>query len=291
MKIVVTGGTGFIGSKLVASLRGKGHEVNVLSRFEDKTQGVFQWNYQQRSIDEEALEGVEGIFHLAGAPISQNWTASYKQELQESRIESLQYLDQKFQERQQSLQFLISASGVNYYGTQTSSKVYTENDPAGTDFLAQLCVAWENAVYQFQTSCAQKAILRTGVVVDKEGGAVKEMMPFFKIGMGALLGSGKQVMPCISLEDIVAMYNYVLEKQLKGVYNAVGFNLKQKQFARQLGKKIGKPVFLKVPSFVLEWGMGEMSNILLKGSAVNNEKILSTGFPLKNASMESINLR
>ncbi len=289
MIILITGGTGFIGRALCEKLEQKGHEVRILSRTENLSEDIYGWNYKSGEINAKALEGVEGIIHLAGASVSKRWTGAYQEEMYNSRIQSLRFLEKVLLAKGVSkLQFLLSASGVNYYGTETTSHTYKESDPAGDDFLAKLCTSWEKAAHDFQIPTESKAIFRTSVVLDSKGGALAKMLPYFNLGMGVIMGSGKQWMPSISLEDIVDLYVFGMENKWSGTYNAVGFNIRQKDFAKQLGKKIKKPVFMKVPSFILQWGMGEMSAILLKGSAVSNEKIIHKGFELKNPSFESI---
>ncbi len=292
MIILVTGGTGFIGRALCEKLKQKGHELRILSRTENLSEDIYGWNYKSGEINPKALQGVEGIIHLAGASVSERWTDAYKEEMYNSRIQTLQFLEKALQaEGISKLQFLLSASGVNYYGTETTLHTYKESDPAGDDFLAKLCMAWEKAAEDFQIPTERKAIFRTSVVLDTKGGAIAQMLPFFKIGMGTIMGSGKQWMPSISLEDIADLYVFGMENKWSGTYNAVGFNIRQKDFAKQLGKKLNKPVLMKIPSFVLQWGMGEMSAILLKGSAVSNEKIIQEGFELKNPSFESISVK
>ncbi len=290
MKILITGGTGFIGSALVQRLESKGYEVNILTRSPRTQKNYFYWDYQNNEIEKAALDGVEGIIHLAGATVSKRWTREYKKEMYSSRVESIGFLEKELLERNASLQFLISASGVNYYGTETTQKCFIEEDEPGNDFLSRLCVDWEKATHDFAVPTAKKVILRTGIVLSEQGGAMEKLLPSFRKGAGAVLGKGDQVMPCIGLEDLVSMYVQATQDLEEGVYNAVAFNNTQKEFSRQLAQKLNKPLFLRVPAFVLRMAMGEMSSILLEGSAMDNQKIKASGFQFEVSSIEDLSL-
>ncbi len=288
MKILITGGTGLIGSTLTKRLVAHGHEVIRVSRRERPHDKIYFWDYPNKIIDPRAIEGIQGVIHLAGATIGKRWTKAYKKELIDSRVKSLQLIEEELRARQQNLQFLISASGANYYGSTSTGIIYKETDPAGEDFLANLCQQWEEAVWNFDIPTSKKCVLRTALVLSPNGGLLKKMLPSFRLGMGAILGNGEQIMPCISLEDMCHLYQFAIENQWEGVYNAVAKNVSQKYFAKKLGKSLQRPVWLKVPAFVLRLMLGEMSIIALKGNALSNEKINNTPLVFKDQNLEDM---
>ena len=292
MKILITGGTGFIGKRLVEKLQSEGHEIVILSRKEEIENNIFSYSIKNQEINPLALENLDGIIHLAGATVSERWTKNYKQEILHSRTQILKLLREKLEENQQKISFVISASGVNYYGTQTSEQIYKEEAPSGTDFLAQVCVEWEREAQQFKNISKQITILRTGVVLGENGGAIAKMKPLFKRNLGSVLGSGKQWFPWISLEDLTDMYVFCVENKVDGIYNALNSNhITQKEFTHQLAKTLRKNIILPpTPSFILKMILGEMSEILLKGSRISNQKIKDLGFECKENNLTQIKL-
>lgn len=290
MKILITGGTGLIGKHVAEKLQEEGFEVHILTRNKNPKPYHFYWDYTHKEIDENALEGIDGIIHLAGANIGHRWTTAYRKEMIRSRVESLQFLEECLLQKNIELQFLISASGVNYYGTDSTLHLYNENDIPGSDFLSNLCVEWEKAVHNFSVPVQRKTLFRTAVVLTHKGGVLAKLLPSFKMGMGAILGHGRQIMPCISLDDIVGLYLYSIHHKLEGTYNAVGFNITQKELAQTLAQRLGKPIFLKIPPWLLSILLGKMSTLLLEGSPISNIKIKSEGFSFQDTSIQSIEL-
>lgn len=271
-KIVITGGTGFIGTHLTNHLQNKGYEVAILSR-NPKKKNEFRWNITEKYIDEKALINATHIIHLAGAGIAEKrWTTKRKEVLINSRTASTTLLFNKVKELQIPLEKFISASGIGFYGAITSDKIFTENNKPHHDFISKICVAWENTAKQFETLNIPITILRTGIVLAKNGGALQKMnTPLFL----SVLGNGKQYMPWIHITDLCNLYTKAIEDAtFKGIYNGVANNQTNIAFTKELGKVLNKPVLpINVPVFVLKTIFGEMAQILLEGSKISTEKI------------------
>lgn len=278
--ILITGGTGLIGKKLTQLLLAKGYQVFHLSRSPKNTLGVktFLWNISKKQMDEAALK-VDYIVHLAGAGITdQRWTNSRKKELYSSRIDSLLLLKEKLQEIKHQPKALIAAGGVGYYGLINSEKIFTEEDPSADDYLGNFCSAWEAATEGFD---CRTVILRTGVVLGKEGGALPKLIQPVKMGIGSALGSGKQCLPWIHIDDIASIYLKAIEDDnMQGVYNAVApEHITNEGLIKNIAQQLNKPFFFpKVPSFIIKLLFGEMSEAILRGSSVSSEKIIAVGF-------------
>lgn len=285
MNILITGGTGLIGSELVKKLTAENHEVRILTRNPAGKKNFFSWDIKNNTIDEKAFENLDGIIHLAGASIAERWTDDYKKELYSSRIDSAKLLLNTCKKLDQRLQFFISASGVNYYGTFTSDQILTENDGiVHQDFLAQLSDDWEKAAYEFSEIANRVVCVRTAMVLAKEGGSFPMLKKVTDLNIGSAVGSGKQWMNWLHITDLVNMYAFFVENEnTKGYYNAVADELVDNEsFMKKLAKKSGKFFLpIAVPNFVLKIVFGEMSSILLKGTRASNEKVKDAGFQLQ----------
>ena len=283
--ILVTGGTGLIGKKLCELLRNKGHKVTILSRNQVPKPNCYYWNLETNYIDAKAVVEADFIIHLAGASIAdKRWTKERKTALIESRLQSTNLLFQKIKELNPYLKAFISASGVGYYGTTTSTKIYEENDESGTDFLSEICKLWENASNQFKTLNVRTVILRTGLVFSEKGGAIEKISKPIKFGIGAALGSGKQYIPWIHIEDLCNMYIEAIENtEINGIYNAVAPEyITNKTLTKIIARTLKKPLWLpNIPTFVLKFILGEMAVILLEGSRISSKKIITVKFNFK----------
>ncbi|WP_166385168.1 TIGR01777 family oxidoreductase [Polaribacter sp. 11A2H] len=278
-KIIITGGTGLVGKRLSKLLIDKNHEVVILSR-NPKEENEFKWDISSNYIDEIALLDTDYIIHLAGAGIAdKRWTKERKQIIIDSRVKSANLLYDKINELKINLKGFISASGVGYYGAVTTDKIYEETDKAGTDFLGDVCQKWENAAQQFSTKNIPVTILRTGVVLTDNGGALDKM----KTPIITPLGSGKQFLPWIHLDDLCAIYIKAIDDNLEGVFNAVApEHHTSKTFSKELAKSIGKPYLgIGVPSFMLKLVFGDMAKILLEGSKISAKKIEKNGYSFR----------
>lgn len=285
MNILITGGTGLVGKALVKKLEARGHEVRVLTRHESDDPKEFIWNISEKYIDEKAFDNLDCVIHLAGATISHLWNDSYKKEMYSSRVDAANLILDYCNKYNVVLKSFISASGVNYYGTFTSDEILTEESPVvQEDFLAKLCVDWEKAAYQFSSIAERVVCLRTSMVLAKKDGAYPLLKLIVDYNIGSAVGSGKQWMNWIHLEDLVNMYVFAVENTgVNGNYNALADDyVTNKIFMKKLAsasKKFFLPI--NVPAFVLKTLMGDMSSIILKGTRADNKKIKSLGSDFK----------
>lgn len=290
MNILITGGTGLVGKSLVAKLQAKGHQVRILTRTISEKPNQFYWNLKEKYIDDQAFLNLDTIIHLAGASISERWTEAYKKELFTSRIDTANLLKEYCIKNNVQLQSFISASGVNYYGTFTDDTILEENSPVlKDDFLAQLCVAWEGAADDFKEISKRVVIVRTAVVLAKNGGAFPMLKKLVDYNIGSAVGTGDQWMNWIHLDDLVNMYIFAFENEaMVGNFNAVADDIpSNKTFMKKLAQ-ISHKFFLpiNVPAFVLKLVFSEMSEIILKGTRVSNKKIKSQVFDFKYDTIE-----
>ena len=289
--ILISGGTGLVGKALTKRLITKGHEVRILSRNPQSSSQLksFYWNVEKNEIDEKAFDGVEHIVHLAGSGIAdKRWTDKRKQDIIDSRVNSIKLITSIIKNKNIQLKSFVGASAIGIYGMTTSEKIYTETDTGKDDFLKESCTQWENSYQQIQTLADKSSIIRIGVVLSKDGGALKRLLPLFQFGLGSAVGSGKQYMPWIHIDDLVSIFNEaVFNPNYYGIYNAVSAEeTTSNSFSKQLAKSLSKPFFLpRIPSFVLKLLFGEMANVLLEGSRVSNQKLVNTGFHLKYPSL------
>ena len=296
--ILITGGTGLIGTALTPMLLSKGYEVIILTRRTDKQNSeavkYARWDVKRGIIDKDAIAKADHIIHLAGANVSdKRWTKKRKKEILDSRVKSGEVIVKVLKEIPNKIQTVLSASGIGWYGPDTDiskQKGFKENDPASNDFLGEVCEQWEGSLKPVVALDKRLIIFRQGIVLSKEGGAFTEFKKPLKFGIAAILGSGKQVLSWIHIEDLCRMYVYALEKKFSGVFNAVAPQvISNKNFTLELAKKARGKFFIPiyVPSFVLKIVLGEMSIEVLKSATVNCGKIKSTGFQFLYPSIEA----
>lgn len=286
MRILITGATGLIGSELVKLLLAKGHTVHYLTTSKDKIESQsnyigFYWNPQEGKIDENCIFEVDAIIHLAGANIAKRWTNAYKQEIIESRTLSAELLFNLVKKHpSHQIKQIISASGTAIY-PDGIDKVYDEATKDSEDsFLSNVVKKWEASVNVFQVLGIKVCKLRTGIVLSNKGGALPEMVKPIKLGFGSAMGSGKQIQSWIHVNDLVALYNFALEKQLEGVYNAVTSNpISNQVLTKTIAKTLKKSLWLpNIPEFVMKLILGEMSYLLFSSKNLSANKILDLGF-------------
>ena len=290
--ILISGGTGLVGKALTAKLILEGHEVRILSRNPVSGGALksFYWNIKKNEIDEKAFEGLDHIVHLAGTGIAdERWTAVQKKEIIDSRVSSMKLITSVVIKKNIHLTSFVGASAVGFYGMNTTEKIYLETDHAGNDFLSDVCVQWENSYNELKNSSSRTCILRTGVVLSDEGGAIKRLLPLFNSGLGSALGNGKQYLPWIHIDDLVSVYVKALfDPAYKGIYNAVSSeHITNKQFSEELAQTLSKSFFMpNVPGFALKIILGKKADILLKGSRVSNQKLVDAGFHFKFSTLK-----
>ncbi len=282
--VLITGGTGLVGVTLQPMLEEAGYEVILLSR-NVKNEHSFLWDIEKNFVDKEAILKCDHLVHLAGAGIADKpWSKARKKEILNSRVESTKLLVKSFQENQKVLKTVIAASAIGYYGFETSEHTYSETDPPAEGFLPATCVAWEQATDKLKLTSERLVQMRIGVVLDKNGGALKKMAQPVYFYAGAAIGTGKQYMPWIHVNDLCAMILFALKNEkVNGVYNAVSSaETNNEAFTKAIGKALHKPILLPaIPGFVIRAIFGELAGMVLEGSRVSNQKLLATGFKFK----------
>lgn len=296
MRIAVTGSTGLIGSALVRSLLVDEHEVVRLvrpgaqtGRREDGTIGV-AWNPAERQIDAGALEGIDGVVHLAGAGVGdKRWTSSHKNQIMESRRLGTSTLARALAGLDRPPSALVSASAVGYYG-QTGDQPVTEDAPAGADFLAEVCRVWESSADPAREAGIRVVHPRTGLVFDRSGGAAAKLLPLFRLGLGGKLGSGRQWWSLISLADEVGAIRFLLEKdEISGPVNLTGPTpVTNAQLTAELARQLKRPAVVPVPSFALRIALGEMAVEVIGSQRVLPSALERAGYRFRHPDLTSI---
>ncbi len=291
--VLLTGGTGFIGKYLTDVLIEAGFSVSVLSRSNRKDSArvtYYKWDIKKNYIDKNAVLNADYIIHLAGEGIvEKRWTKRRKKAIIESRVRPVEMIHSILEINNKKLEAFISASGIGIYGAITNHKICTENTPPADDFLGITCQKWENAADKIGSLGIRTVKIRTGIVLGKNEGFLKKMIPTFKSGFGAVLGSGKQYLPWIHVEDLCQIYLKSIEDtQLEGAYNAcITDNTTNARFSKIMAKLYDYSIWLpKVPPFVLKILLGQMSVAVLTGQRVSSEKIQKTGFEFQFTDLE-----
>jgi uncharacterized protein (TIGR01777 family) len=278
-KILITGGTGLVGTRLTQMLVDRNHDVVILSR-NPKNKNEFKWDVSKNYVNIEAFKNVDYIIHLAGAGIAdERWNAERKKIIIDSRVKTANLIFNVIKENSIKIKGFISASGIGYYGAVTTTTIFKETDTVGNDFLGDVCKKWEDAAHQFSTESIPVTILRTGIVLAKKGGALDKM----KMPIISPLGLGKQYLAWIHIDDLCQMYIQSIEADLTGIYNAVAPQHQTSiTFSKTLAESIKKPYLgIGVPSFMLKILFGELAVILLEGSRISTKKIEKNGFSFR----------
>jgi uncharacterized protein len=286
MKIAIAGATGFVGSRLVERLQTQGHEILILTRNPQQASTRFPqaqvvgYNPLRSGEWQQSISGCDAVINLAGEPIAEKrWTSAQKQTILDSRHIGTQKIVEAINSASVKPQVLINASAIGYYGTSETSK-FTETSPAGNDFLAEVCTKWETAAQAVTVSGTRLVILRLGIVLGENGGALGKMLAPFSAFVGGPIGSGKQWFSWIHRDDLVKMIIAAIEDpQMQGVYNATAPNpVTMTDFAATLGTVMNRPSWLPVPNFALEALLGEGAIVVLQGQQVVPTHPLAQGF-------------
>ncbi len=280
MKVVITGGTGLIGTALAKSLAADHHQVIILSRDPRRRSisipGVELVGWDGKTAGEwvAQADGAEAIVNLAGAPIDERWTESYKKVIIDSRRNAGQAVVAAIQAMQQKPEVLIQSSAVGYYGIHDDTLI-TEESPAGTDFLAEVCKIWEDSSAAVEQLGVRRCVIRSGVVLSTRGGALARLLPVFKLFAGGPLGSGKQYMSWIHIGDEIDTIRFLIQnKTAQGAFNLTAPNpVTNKEFSKALGKALGRPSFMRVPGFAPKLMFGEMAMMVLEGQRVIPQRL------------------
>lgn len=291
MKVLITGGTGLVGQRLTKLLTADGYKVAHVSRSKkDGPIETFQWNVAEGYMDEDALTGVDFVVHLAGSGVAEGrWTTKRKQEILDSRVNSSELLFEKLQSTNHPLKGFVAASAVGYYGMDSGDKLCDEETVRGHDFLSDVVVKWEETTSKIRSLEIPTTQLRIGIVLDRKGGAIEKIETPIRFGLGAPLGSGKQWMSWIHVDDLCGMIKFAMENSLNGIYNAVAPNpVTNRALNAAVAKQMGRPNFMpNVPSFVLQMVFGEMATMILGGNKVSAQKIVDSGFTFSHSEIES----
>lgn len=286
MNILITGGTGFIGSAITKFFLGQNNNVTILSRNKLKILSPVR---AIESIDQiNTNDKINVIINLAGSPINKKWDEDYKKTLVGSRVEVTKNVISLIRSLEQKPELLISASAIGYYGSNNSeyldeSSLYTD------DFTHKLCNLWELEAGKAEELGVRTCITRLGVVLGSSGGALKQMLPLFKLGLGGKIGTGEQNFSWIHMDDVIGAFNFLISNtDQKGIYNLTSPNpVTNDQFTVALGRELKRPTFLSVPSFIVNTVFGEMGNkLLLNGAAVYPKKLLDNGYEFKFKTIE-----
>ena len=272
MNITISGASGFIGRRLLKSLAKAGHSLHVLSRHAGTNLPagvrISTWDPLKGPPPAESLREADAIIHLAGEPVAQRWTAQAKRRIRESRVAGTRNLVEALVTLTQRPEALICAAAIGYYGSR-GDEVLTESSAPGSGFLPEVCVAWEREAQAAEALGVRVVRVRMGLVLDAGGGALQRMLPPFRMGVGGRLGSGRQWMSWIQLEDLAALFQFAVESQVRGPLNGVAPNpVTNSDFTRELARALGRPAVFPVPGFALRLLFGEMADVLLDSQRV-----------------------
>jgi uncharacterized protein (TIGR01777 family) len=290
MRIIVTGASGFIGKRLTEVLREAGHEIVSLGR---GTSADFRWDAAS-DAPADAFEGADAVVHLAGEPVAQRWTAEAKQRIRDSRVLGTERLMHGLSITRTRPRLLVCGSAVGYYGDR-GDEVLAEDAKPGTGFLAKVCREWEAKADLGEALGMRVVKVRTGLVLGPNGGALKEMLTPFKAGVGGRLGSGRQWMPWIHLDDIAGIFRHAVEGPVRGVLNGAAPGVvTNADFTSALGKALHRPTLLPAPGFALKLAFGEMAEMILSSQRVVPRATEASGYRFRytelNAALASLGL-
>lgn len=290
-RILITGATGLVGKALIQLLLQQNYKVAILSRHNAHIEGVdvYLWDIAKNQVDVKAFENVDVLVHLAGESIAaKRWTSKQKQEIISSRVDSAHLLFETVKNHQIPLKKFISASAVGIYGDR-GTEILTESSRLGEGFLPTCCKLWENAADQFSALGIDVVKIRTGFVLSDQGGALSPITKMIRSYLGAPLGSGKQIVPWIHLDDLTAIYlKAISDEDIKGTYNACAAHpVTNKTLTIEVAKILKKPILpLHVPNFLLHLLMGKMSILPLMSTHTSNQKLEQTDFKFKFETLE-----
>lgn len=290
MRILITGAAGLIGSSLTARLLTLSHQLTVLTRDPQHARSRLgdQPTYRQTLDDYRSLDEFDAVLNLAGEPIAdKRWSAEQKKRLCYSRWDLTERLATLINAGSTPPRVLISGSAIGYYGDQGQA-VVTEEEPPHDEFTHQLCQRWESLALQAQSDATRVCLLRTGVVLAPQGGALAKMLPPFRLGLGGPIGGGRQYLPWIHLEDMVNGIIFLLEHDtLQGPFNMVApYPVHNAQFAAQLANVLDRPAFIRVPAFILRLLMGEAATLVLGGQRAVPKRLEQAGFHFQYLELE-----
>jgi uncharacterized protein (TIGR01777 family) len=283
-RVTLTGATGLLGTRLVHALRERGDEVTVLSRNPDRAREALgveahRWDPSAGAAPAEALAGRDAVVHLAGENVAQRWNDESKRRIHDSREQGTRNLVAGLRAAEPRPAALISSSAVGYYGPHGDEPL-PEDTPPGNDFLARVCVVWEREAQAAEELGMRVVLVRTGVVLDKDGGALGKMLPFFKAGVGGPVAGGDQLMPWVHADDVAGIYLRAIDDaSWSGAVNATAPEpVSNKTFSKALGRALHRPAVAPVPAFAIQLLYGDMSEIVTKGQNAVPKRTLELGY-------------
>ncbi len=281
MKILISGASGLVGTNLIPTLIAKGHSVFKLVRKTPKSADEIQWDAEKGFSENEKakLEGFDAVVHLAGDNVaSENWSEDKKRLIRESRTIGTRVLVDALKSLENPPKTFVSASAIGFYGNR-NDEILTEESPKGVGFFPEVCEAWENEAKKAE-GFARVVMLRIGVVLASDGGALGKMLTPFKLGVGGVIGSGEQYMPWIAIDDIVGIFHFAIENNISGVFNTTAPNpVTNYEFTKTFGKVLNRPTFFTIPEFAIKLMFGEMGEtILLQGCRVIPKRLQEAGY-------------
>ena len=293
--VLVSGGTGFIGSRVCTALHERGDTVHVLSRNPTRAEtklksarAVYGWNPETEKLPSEATSDVKAVVHLAGETIAGRWNAEKKRRIRDSRILSTRNLVESLAGLPTKPDVLVCASAIGYYG-DSGDEHFTEVSPAGTDFLAKVCQEWEAEAQKADAFGIRVVMIRIGLVLGLGGGLLTQVLPPFKMGIGGILGSGRQWMSWIHVNDVVGIVIHALENaEIRGPLNATApVPVRNVEFTKTLGSVLRRPTLFPVPTFGLRLLMGEFADFVVLSQNVLPEKTEVSGYDFHHRTLES----
>lgn len=290
MKVLITGASGLIGQALQRSFEDTGYELLLASRKEPTDDQHIQWSIEEGFTDPEKLEGIDAVVHLAGENVSGfRWTDDKKKAIRDSRVLGTRNVVDAISKLKKKPKVLVAASAIGFYGERGDEEV-TESSAIGDNFLAGVSKEWEAESRRAEDAGIRTVLLRTGIVLSKDGGALATMLTPFKLGVGGVVGSGKQWMSWISLDDEIEVINFAIENaNLRGAVNAVSPNpVTNEEFTKTLGEVLYRPTFLPLPEFAISMIFGEMGDALLLASTkVLPKRLEEAGFEFKYSELKA----
>jgi uncharacterized protein len=290
MRILITGSTGLIGTALAPLLSSRGHEVIRLVRPGSASGAdVVHWDLRSGTIDAAALEGLDGVVHLAGENIAAGrWTVKQKERIRDSRVRGTSLLSESLARLARPPRVWVSASAIGYYGNR-GDELLREECPPGSGFLPEVCIAWEAATKVAEDRGIRVIHLRSGMVLSRAGGALAKMLPVFRIGAGGVIGNGRQYMSWIALDDVIgAIHHALTTDRLRGPVNTVApAPVTNREFTKALGRVLSRPTPFPLPTFAARLALGEMANeLLLASQRAEPTRLIVSGYQFRFPDLE-----
>ena len=284
MNVLITGASGLIGKALQRALVEKGHELLLAGRGEPDASNKVKWSVVDGFVDVERLEGLDAVIHLAGENVSGlRWTDEKKKAIRDSRVQGTKSVVGGLAQLKNKPKVFVTGSAIGFYGDRGAEEM-TEASHSGETFLAEVCREWESESRRAEDLGIRTVLLRTGIILSKDGGALSAMLTPFKLGVGGVVGSGKQWMSWVALPDVVRIIEFALENaDLRGAVNVVAPNpVTNEQFTKRLGEVLYRPTFLPLPEFAVNFVFGEMGDaLLLDSTRVVPKRLLDAGFEFR----------